>query len=189
MITAFLATFIAVLFAELGDKSQFITLTLSSRYSPLRVFWGAFLSLSLTTALAIGLGHLISDFLQGVIIALVSGVFFILMGLYTFFRQEKKEKEIKASRRSAFTEAFITIFIAEMGDKTQLTVLAFSAFYQAPVSVFLGAMSAQAVNQGIAAFLGGKYLSKIPERTLTYISSGVFLLFGILILWQGIRLY
>ena len=186
MVAAFVATFIAVLFAELGDKSQFITLTLSSRYSPLRVFWGAFLSLSLITALAIGLGHLISDYLQSNIIVIVSGTFFIAMGLYTYFKKEEKA-EIKTSNRSAFREAFATIFIAEMGDKTQLTVLAFSAIYQAPVIVFLGAMSAQAVNQGVAAFLGGKYLSKIPEKTLRYISSGVFLLFGILILWQGIR--
>lgn len=186
MITAFFTTFIAVLFAELGDKSQFITLTLSSRYSPLKVFWGAFVSLSVVTAIGIGLGHLISDYLQADIIAIVSGSFFVAMGLYTYFKKEQKT-EVKSSDRSAFTEAFITVFFAEMGDKTQLAVLAFSAIYQAPLPVFFGAMSAQAVNHGIAAFLGGKYLSKIPERTLTYISTGVFLLFGILILWHGIR--
>lgn len=185
MITAFFATFIAVLFAELGDKSQFITLTLSSRYSPLKVFWGAILSLSIVTSIGIGLGHLISDYLKADIIAVVSGTFFILMGLYTYFKKENKD-ELKSSDRSAFTEAFVTVFFAEMGDKTQLAVLAFSAIYQAPIPVFFGAMSAQALNQGIAAFLGGKYLSKIPEKTLKYLSTGVFILFGILILWQGI---
>ncbi len=185
MFTAFFTTFIAVLFAELGDKSQFITLTLSSRYSPLRVFWGAIMSLSIVTAIGIGLGHLISDYLRPNNIAVVSGTFFILMGLYTYFKKEKKN-ELKSSDRSAFTEAFVTIFFAEMGDKTQFAVLAFAAIYQAPLPVFLGAMSAQGVNQGIAAFLGGKYLSKIPEKTLKYISTGVFLFFGILILWQGV---
>ncbi|UNC92247.1 TMEM165/GDT1 family protein [Candidatus Contubernalis alkaliaceticus] len=188
MFTAFFTTFLAVLFAELGDKSQFITLTLSSRYTPLKVFWGVMMSLSILTAMGIGLGHLISDYLRPDIIAVVSGTFFIVMGLYTYYKKEQKD-ELKSSDRSAFTEAFITVFFAEMGDKTQFAVLAFSAIYQAPLPVFFGAMSAQAVNQGIAAFLGGKYLSKIPEKNLTYISTGVFLFFGLLILWQGLALF
>ena len=62
--------------------------------------------------------------------------------------------------------AFLGTFIAEMGDKTQLTAMALTATFSTPLLVFSGAMLGQALNHGTASFLGTRYLSLLPDRFL-----------------------
>ena len=58
-----------------------------------------------------------------------------------------------------FGSTFITIFLAELGDKTQVTTLLMSAGSQAPWVVFLGAGSALIATSLIGVLLG-KWLSR-----------------------------
>lgn len=83
-ITAFLATFIA----EIGDKTQLVTLTMSSRYSPRQVFLGAMLALALVTGLGVAVGELVADLFPRNLVALASGLFFLFMGIYTYFQKD-----------------------------------------------------------------------------------------------------
>ena len=78
-IIAFLATFIA----EMGDKTQLVTLTMSSRSSPRQVFLGAMLALALVTGLGVALGELVAGLFPAHLVALASGIFFLFMGIYT----------------------------------------------------------------------------------------------------------
>jgi Ca2+/H+ antiporter, TMEM165/GDT1 family len=59
--TPFLAAFAATFIAEMGDKTQLVTLTLSSRMSPRRVFLGAMAALALVTGLGVALGGVVAD--------------------------------------------------------------------------------------------------------------------------------
>lgn len=184
ILAAFFASFFTVLIAELGDKTQFITLTLSSRNSPYRVFGAALAALSIITAMAVLLGSFFSDHIPPGYIALISGFFFILMGFYTLLKKERPP-QVKPSGYSIFTQTFSMVFVGEFGDKTQLAAIALTAFYQEPFMVFLGGMAAQIINHGFAAFIGGKYLKRIPDIYLKLITTAVFFLFGMIILWGG----
>jgi len=84
-----------------------------------------------------------------------------------------------------FLTTFGVVFLAELGDKTQLTALALtSGNPQASWAVFLGSALALCSTSALAV-VGGSFLSRfVPERYI-YLASGVFfLLMGAVILWR-----
>ena len=73
-----------------------------------------------------------------------------------------------------FASTFLTIFLAELGDKTQLTTLLMSAESQKPWIVFLGAGSALVLTSLLGVLLGRWLATKIQPRTLN-IMAGLIL--------------
>ena len=78
---------------------------------------------------------------------------------------------------------FGMIFLAELGDKTQLAVLSFVAETKSPVAVLLGASGALLVATLIAVFVGDAVIRVVSPKLLRYLSGSLFVLFGALILW------
>ena len=78
---------------------------------------------------------------------------------------------------------FSMIFLAELGDKTQLAILSFAVKNKSPLSVFIGAGGALLLTTVLAIVLGGLLLRFIPESFVRYLSGGLFVLFGGLILF------
>ena len=76
---------------------------------------------------------------------------------------------------------FAMIFIAELGDKTQLATFAFSANNSSRLSVFLGAAGALVLTSLLAVVFGGVISRFIPEN---YMKIGAGVLFVILGLWM-----
>ena len=74
---------------------------------------------------------------------------------------------------------FITIFIAELGDKTQLATLTLSGTSKRPLAVFLGSSSALILASLLGALAGGSISTFIPEIILKSIASVTFLIFGV----------
>ena len=72
---------------------------------------------------------------------------------------EKKDNNIEKSFLSIFITTFTTIFIAELGDKTQIAILMLSAESGKPIIVFLGS-SLALISSSIVGVLIGKWLSK-----------------------------
>lgn len=181
-VIAFLATFIA----EMGDRTQMVTLIMSSRYSPRPVFAGAMTALALVTGMGVALGKLAADIFPAHLVALASGLFFIFIGIYFYLKRDDLKK-INAKGESAFGQTFGLVFLAEMGDKTQLTAIALTAAFGTPLLVFSGAMMGQALNHGIAAFVGARYLSRLPHKFLKVATLLVFLFFGLLMIYGGFK--
>lgn len=77
--------------------------------------------------------------------------------------------------------AFLLVFVSELGDKTQIAVFAFSATTKKPVTIFFASASALVLSTIIASVLGRVTAHFIPRFT-TYIASGLFILFGIIML-------
>jgi putative Ca2+/H+ antiporter (TMEM165/GDT1 family) len=87
---------------------------------------------------------------------------------------------------TAFWTAFGTLFLAEMGDKTQLAAITLAASTRSPVSVFLGAALALALVSLIGVAVGaalGKYL---PEDLIHKVAAVAFIVIGVLMLWGKI---
>ncbi|MRR09590.1 TMEM165/GDT1 family protein [bacterium] len=79
-----------------------------------------------------------------------------------------------------FTAAFVTLLLAELGDKTQLAVITMSAQSKAWVSVFLGGSLALVCVTLIGA-VGGELITKVvPVHVLHYIAGGLFIVMGVL---------
>ncbi|MCR3922846.1 MAG: TMEM165/GDT1 family protein [Firmicutes bacterium] len=185
--TAFFVSFLATLFAEMGDKTQLVTLTLSTRYPPLHVLAGSLSALAAITGLAVLLGDFLANLFPEFVTLLASGLFFLIIGIWLFLKKDEENEEIKTSRRGITLQTFIMVFLAELGDKTQLTAIALTAAYNAPLAVFLGAMAGQTVNHSAAAYLGSRFLSRLPARTIKLGSAILFLFFGALFLLAALR--
>ncbi|MCS7229299.1 MAG: TMEM165/GDT1 family protein [Candidatus Kryptonium sp.] len=81
---------------------------------------------------------------------------------------------------------FLAIFLAELGDKTQLAVLTLSAESKKPVSVFIGAIVAFGLITLLGAFLGGVITKFVPEHVIEKIAAIAFIVIGILMFFEKI---
>ena len=83
---------------------------------------------------------------------------------------------------SLLLSTFLTIFIAELGDKTQLATLTMSGTSNKPLAVFLGSSTALIFASLIGALAGGSISNFLPEIILKAIASLTFLIIGIRLL-------
>lgn len=81
-----------------------------------------------------------------------------------------------------FGTAFLTLFLAELGDKTQLAVITMSAKTESKISVFLGAALALVLVSLIGVLIGGILSEYIPTEWLQRIVAVAFILIGVLML-------
>ena len=101
---------------------------------------------------------------------------------------EKKEN-IEKSFLSIFITTFTTIFIAELGDKTQIATLMLSAESGKPVIVFLGS-SLALISSSIVGVLIGKWLSKKISPGKFALSTGtLMILISIFLAYETFKNY
>lgn len=198
--STFLATFGLVFIAELGDKTQLAVVTQTCKFRrPWAVFFGASLALLVVTALGALGGQVLASFLPEQVLRVVAALAFIVMGLVVGreafkagrFNQgqvecaspDEVDVDCKPERGwdwRAFGATFGLLFVAELGDKTQLAVLSLVGRHGNPWTVFLGGSLALTAVTALGV-IGGESLCRIiPERVLLWVSAAAFLLMGIL---------
>lgn len=77
---------------------------------------------------------------------------------------------------------FVAMFLAELGDKTQIAVVTLAASTRRPLAVLIGAVAALALSCGLAVLLGEAVVRHIPHRKLEYVVGSTFVALGILVL-------
>jgi putative Ca2+/H+ antiporter (TMEM165/GDT1 family) len=82
---------------------------------------------------------------------------------------------------------FLMIFLAELGDKTQISTFAFASESRSPLSVFLGAALALVLTSFLGVALGGLLGRFVPERIMKFLAAVVFLGFGAWTLVEAIK--
>lgn len=103
--------------------------------------------------------------------------------------QQKQQGKLKQPGAwSVFSSTFLTIFLAEMGDKTQLATLLMSAESQSPWVVFAGA-SAALIATSLLGVLLGRWLARCLSPKTLEISAATLLLFiSVLLLWDVVNI-
>ncbi len=84
-----------------------------------------------------------------------------------------------------FFTTFVTVFLAEMGDKTQLTTITLSSTTNKPLAVFIGSSIALILATLLGALAGGSIANLIPAFLLKLLSGIVFLFIGINLLTKS----
>ncbi|MEO0853969.1 MAG: TMEM165/GDT1 family protein, partial [Cyanobacteria bacterium J06648_11] len=79
---------------------------------------------------------------------------------------------------------FTTVFVAEMGDKTQLATMLMSAKEKSPWSIFIGSASALVAASAVSVVLGDWLAKLIPPEFLQLAAGGSFVIIGLYVLWQ-----
>ena len=105
------------------------------------------------------------------------------------FFSEKGEKNAEKSFSSIFITTFTTIFIAELGDKTQIATLILSAESGKPIIVFLGS-SLALISSSLVGVLIGKWLSKkISPRKFAFFTGLLMLIISLFLAFEIIKPY
>jgi Ca2+/H+ antiporter, TMEM165/GDT1 family len=185
-----LSVFGVIFVAELPDKTALAALVLATQYSPLPVFVGAGLALTVQSVVAVVAGGMLSMLpARGVHVG--AGLLFLACALLMWRRAPDRGAEDWGTPQESagppgFTRAlasvFIVVFIAEWGDLTQFGTAALAAHYHDAVTVFWGATLALWTVAALAVFVGnkaGKLLD--PERT-QIVAAGVFTVIGVLLI-------
>lgn len=183
---AFIVPLFFILLAEMGDKTQLIALGLSTKYGARRVVTGIFIATIVLNAMAIAVGNVISRLgaLQ-LFIEVAATLSFIAFGLWALKDSDTEHKQGCSTNRNIILTIACTFFIAELGDKTQLTTLAFATrFPNYPYMVFIGATIGMIIADSLGIILGSVMGKKLSERKIKLVSADVFILFGLFNTYQ-----
>jgi putative Ca2+/H+ antiporter (TMEM165/GDT1 family) len=180
-----LSSFAIVALAEFGDKTQIAVICLSAKHRPRSVFLGALLGFALVDGASALIGGAMAPFIPAFWIGLAAGISFLIFGVYTLFSREDAIVKIKEHSKTV-TTSFLLIAIMELGDKTQLAVIALSAEYGAPIQVFLGVMLAFALLTALGAVFGKIISRYISARYIKIGASLIFVVFGVLFLFEAL---
>jgi len=180
MLQDLLIPMIVIGIAELGDKTQIAIFLLSTKTKErLKLLSDIILAFLLADGAAVLAGDCITRIVPLSYIKILSGIIFILFGLIAFIhvRREKKSHDLKKPFYSGFT----LIFVAELGDKTQIASGLFAARYN-PLLVLIGIMISLTLLSIMAIYLGSFISTKVNEKILSKIGGIVFILIGIVFL-------
>jgi putative Ca2+/H+ antiporter (TMEM165/GDT1 family) len=197
MFAAFTAGLLLITISELGDKTFFIAVILAMRHSRRLVLAGVVAALAAMTFLSVLLGQAVALLPQTYVnfteIALFLGFGFKLlydashMSAQACSTDEHKEAlevveqcKSKLQQKNSWVillQAFTLTFLAEWGDRTQITTITLAAANH-PVGVTLGAILGHTVCAAIAVLGGRMIAGRISERTITAIGGALFILFG-----------
>ncbi len=178
-----------VALAELGDKTQLVCMTLAARHPASPVLLGAVLAFALLNLLAVLFGAAAAAWLPGWLVAATVALLFAAFGL-SALREAGGDTPTVLERagRGVFLSTFILIFLAELGDKTQLAVAGLAGTHAAP-PVWVGGTLALTLTSALGVVAGQTLLRRLPLRVLHRISGGLFLALAALAAWRAFALF
>ena len=179
----FISTGVVAL-AEIGDKTQLLAFILAARFKkPVPIILGILCATLLNHGLAGALGTWITSVVSPEAMRWALGLSFIGMAIWTLIPDKIEEEETQVAQRlGVFGATFITFFLAEMGDKTQIATIALAAHYSSPLMVVAGTTLGMLIADVPAVFVGNKFAEKIPMKLVHSIAAGIFALMGVLTL-------
>ncbi len=181
-----LTSFMLIIAAEMGDKSQLVCMTLAARYRPIPVALGAVFAFAILNTLAVLFGFQLSHWLPPYLISSVVALLFFGFGVHSLRVNDDDDDETPTIKRShnIFFTTFLLIIVAEFGDKTQLAVVALSSTLS-PLAIWLGATAALACTSILGCLAGRAILQKISLNWLHKISGAFFLVIAAFAAYQA----
>lgn len=187
--------FMKVLFtqfiAEMGDKTQLMLVAMTSKFKLKDILLGTGVAILVLNGLAVLAGGLVSTVVPTWLIRLIAGAAFLFFAATTLKGDDDEEENVKDRKiKFAPLSVFCTFFVAELGDKTQLTAITFGANegLNAAVVVWLACSLGLFAADVIGLLIGYLLKSKAPEGILNTVAFFIFSIFGILTLRQGFGL-
>ncbi len=179
-------SFAVIAAAEIGDKSQLVCMTLAARHRHWPVFLGAFASFALLNLIAVLFGAMVAQWVPKLWIALAVAALFGVFGLTALFARPHPDQEPvrEMSGHGVFLTAFLVIFLAELGDKTQLATAGLSTT-AAAVPVWVGSTLALGLTSALGVAAGRTVLQRIPLGWLHRVSGLLFLALAAYVLWES----
>lgn len=200
MLEAFTKGLLLIGISELGDKTFFIAMILSMKHSRKLVLLAAIAALAVMTILSVLVGQ-VASLLPKIYIQIAEFILFLGFGIKLLYEAARMNgiigdvetireanAEVNAAEKQLpkyknifiiFFEAFLLIFTAEWGDRTQIATIALAAGGN-PVAVSAGAILGHTICAAIAVTSGRALSKRISERQLTFAGGFLFFAFAVL---------
>ena len=182
---AFLISTGIVALAEMGDKTQLLSLVLAARFrQPWPIVWGILVATVANHALAGGLGAWVTQWMGPSVLRWVLGLSFLAMAAWMLVPDELDEDDADVTPRfGVFGTTVIAFFLAEMGDKTQIATVMLAAEYQSWLWVVAGTTLGMMLANAPVVWLGERITRLVPLTWVHRISAAVFVVLGLLVLF------
>lgn len=192
MTTAFIVATVAIILAEMGDKTQLLAMAFATRFRWQTVLWAVFVATLANHLMAVALGNVVTGIVPIAWIKLAAGASFVAFALWTV-RGDSLEGEERRQGRSPFWTVAVAFFLAEMGDKTQLMTITLAAEQavkvggvgwiakaQQIVPVWMGTTCGMLIADFIGIVVGIVLHRHIPDRLVKWVAGCCFGGFGLL---------
>jgi len=181
---AFLVSTGIVALAEMGDKTQLLSLVLAARFrKPWPIVLGIFVATVVNHALAGALGSWVTTALGPDVLRWVLGGSFIAMAIWMLIPDKIEEGEEDAKPKlGVFAATVVAFFLAEMGDKTQIATVMLAARFDAWAPVVAGTTLGMMLANAPVVWFGDRIVRKVPIKVVHAIGAVVFLVLGVLAL-------
>ena len=180
---AFIVSTSVVALAEMGDKTQLLSLILAARYrKPMPIVLGILVATLLNHAMAGALGAWLSSLMRPEVLSWVMAAAFIAMGLWILVPDKLDEDDVAVPKQQmgVFFATVTAFFLAEMGDKTQFATIALAAQYSNVFSVVLGTTLGMMMANAPAVYLGNRFAQRLPTKIIHIIAAIIFIAIGVL---------
>ena len=180
---AFLISITTISVAEIGDRTQLLSLLLAARYRrPWPIIAGILCATLANHAVAGLVGMWFGSLLKPRTLEIVVGVSMIAMALWTLKPDKLDESSGSAGAMGAFLATLTTFFVAEIGDKTQIATLALAAAYPSLLAVVAGTTAGMMIANVPVVFLGKAFADRLPLKAIHVGAAVLFAILGIVFL-------
>ena len=181
---AFLVSLGAVALAEIGDKTQLLSLVLAAKFRrPWPICAGILAAALLSQAIAAELGAWLAHWMTPELQHWLIGISFLAVATWALLPESTEDAELAPTRsRGVFIATVIAFFLAELGDRTQIATAVLGAHYQPLWQVIAGSTAGMFIANVPVVFLGARFAKRLPLRAARLASAAVFALLGLWIL-------
>lgn len=186
MLAATLLSLGAVFLAELGDRSQLITMTYTLRYRWWVVLTGVAIAAFTVHGVAVAIGHFLGSTVPARPAACVSAIAFLIFAVWVWREDTASDSETSptaAEPRLALFTVVSSFALAELGDKTTLATVTLASDHHW-AGVWIGTTLGMILADGLAIGAGLLLHRRLPERLLQVLTGLLFLLFGLWLLFD-----
>ena len=178
---AFLVSTGIVALAEMGDKTQLLSLVLAARFrKPWPIVWGILVATLVNHGLAGAVGSWVTTQLGPQALRWVLGGSFLAMAVWILIPDKLDEEGGNANPRwGVFATTMVAFFIAEMGDKTQIATVMLAAQFQSWFWVVAGTTLGMMLANAPVVWLGERMTQRVPIRLVHVVSALIFLALGL----------
>ena len=183
--------FILVFLSELGDKTQLLVLSFSTKLKTATILLGVAFGSLLSHGVAIIFGSTLSSLGNEtfqILLKFITYISFILFGIITLLPEREKENSKTGLMKKISSLGFnyvliiaLSIAIGELGDKTFLSSIGLGIQYpSSKIYLIIGAILGMLVSDLLAIFLGKILSQKISDKFIKLLSGLLFIIFGVI---------
>jgi putative Ca2+/H+ antiporter (TMEM165/GDT1 family) len=173
-----------VALAEMGDKTQLLSLMLAARYpkQALAIIAGILIATMANHACAALLGHWLMTLVSPDVMRWILGASFLGIGLWLLVPDhidDAADSKVVDRAWQVFMLTVVLFFLAEMGDKTQIATIALGARYEDVLAVTIGTTLGMMLANAPAVWIGQKFTQRMPIKWVHAVAAVTFIAIGV----------